>query len=181
MMSTFWNQSASSTSKTNFISSKNGQIKVENIHCRMASCWADCPSACTCSSLQDEEPPASSASVWPLPTCPAGCNSQPAEAKTEAQDKRFHIITQAGYRIYVECNVCWNSPHPSSHNAQLGSHFAALLWPFHPHQLCVTLPSPADGAGQIRLTTQTHCWLICLADFHDVPFFNSLCMLRQLL
>lgn len=80
---------------------KTDKWKLEVVHCRTASCWADCPSACTCSSLQDGEPPASSASAGPPLTFPAGCNSQPAEAKTEAQDWRFHPTRQAGRKMKV--------------------------------------------------------------------------------
>lgn len=88
--STFWTNQQIQLQKQILSAAKMDKQKLKIIHCRTASCWADCPSACTCSSLRDVEPPASSASVWPLPTCPAGCNSQPAEAKTEAQERGFH-------------------------------------------------------------------------------------------
>lgn len=46
--------------------------------------------------------------------------------------------------------------HPSSHGAQQGSRFAALLWPSHPHQPCVTSPSRGGGAAGNPLRTRTH-------------------------
>lgn len=84
-----------------FICMYNWRIKIKNFtHCRMASCWADCPSACTCSLRRDVEQLASLASAWPPPTCPAGCNSQPAEGKTKACENHFHNPRQAGRRMY---------------------------------------------------------------------------------
>lgn len=57
-------------------------------------------------------------------------------------------------------------PHPSSHGAQLGSHFAALLWPSRPCQPYVTSPSPAGGAGGNPLRTQKTLLICTLGCFH---------------
>lgn len=85
-----------------FIWMYNWHTKIENfIHCRMASCWAACPSACTCSLLRDVEQLASLASAWPPPTCPAGCNSQPAKDKNQS---RWESIAQS--KLDVECIAC---------------------------------------------------------------------------
>lgn len=60
-------------------------------------------------------------------------------------------------------------PHPRSHGAQLGSHFAAPLWPSHPHQPCATEPSPGGEATGNQLRTRdgyaTYGIFICLDAF----------------
>lgn len=56
------------------------------LHCRRASCWEECPSACTCSCKQAAGWSASPASVWLLPTCPVAHNSPPAQTRHRTRE-----------------------------------------------------------------------------------------------
>ena len=64
------------------------------------------------------------------------------------------------------CVHALHLPHPSNRGAQPGSHFAAPLWPSHPHQPCVILPNPVGEVAGTPLWTQRH--IFCLLSLSQV-------------
>lgn len=138
------------------------------LHCRRASCWADCPSACTSSWQLVVGWPVSPASVWLYPSCPAARSRSPAQATNRARDKwgcsvKSQIIWLKHLELAERKHVVkLHSPHPNSHDAQLGCHFAARLWLSHPHQPCVISPSPTGGEAGNLLRKQRYFFFIIL-------------------
>lgn len=128
------------------------------LRCKRASCWADCPSACTCSWQQAAGWPFSPASVWLCPSCPAERSQSPARATS----KRVYTIESQMMCCRKKNASELHLPHPNSHDAQPGSHFAARLGLSHPHQPCVISPSPVGGEAGNPLWKQRHSEWFCL-------------------